>query len=203
MNSEGNYPNWLLWVMDHLAVVLGGGAIIILLIFLAGAYYVENRLDHIEENITFQPPRRFEPVDLAKYAAGDAPPGSMAISEAVYVPVYSHIYYDHGRPYPLETTLSIRNTDRKMPIFIRSVYYYDTRGKLIKKNVTQMIRLAPLETIEFLVETKDASGGSGANFIVEWSAQEQTDKPIIETVMVGKLGTTGIGFTRSGQTLSP
>ncbi len=202
MSSEGKYPNGLLWAMDHLALVLGGGAIIILLIFLAGAYYVENRLDHIEENITFQPPRGFEPVDLTKHAAGDTPPGSMAVSETVYVPVYSHIYYDHGRPYPLETTLSIRNTDRQKPIFIRSVHYYDTRGKLVKENVTEMIRLAPLETIEFLVETKDSSGGSGANFIVEWSAQEQIDRPIIETVMVGKLGATGIGFTRSGQTLS-
>jgi len=202
MNSEGRYPNWVLWVMDHLAVVLGGGAIIILLIFLAGAYYVENRLDHIEENITYQPPRRFEPVDLAKYAAGDARLGSMAVSETVYVPVYSHIYYDHGRPYPLETTLSIRNTSREKPIFVRSVHYYDTRGKLVKENVTQMIRLDPLETIEFLVETTDSSGGSGANFIVEWSALEQTDKPIIETVMVGKLGATGVSFSRSGQTLS-
>jgi hypothetical protein len=202
MKDEEKIPTWVLWVIKHGGIVLLGGAVLIMLIIITAVYYLENRLAHLETNITYQPPRNFEPVDLEKYAAKNVAMDSMTVSETVYVPVYSHIYYDHGRPYPLETTLSIRNTDLKSPIFIRSVEYFDTQGKRVKKNVDRLIRLGPLGTLEFLVETRDSSGGSGANFIVEWSSQIQTERPIIETVMVGTVGASGICFSRSGRALA-
>jgi hypothetical protein len=202
MKDEEKIPTWVLWVIKHGGIVLLGGAVLIMLIIITAVYYLENRLAHLETNITYQPPRNFEPVDLEKYAAKNVTMDSMTVSETVYVPVYSHIYYDHGRPYPLETTLSIRNTDLKDPIFIRSVEYFDTQGKRVKKNVDRLIRLGPLGTLEFLVETRDSSGGSGANFIVEWSSQIQTERPIIETVMVGTVGASGICFSRSGRALA-
>lgn len=202
MKGEEKIPTGVLWVIQHAGIVLVGSAVIIMLIIIIAVYYVENRLTHLETNITYQPPRKFEPVDLEKYAVKNAGMDSMIISETVYVPVYSHIYYDHGRPYPLETTLSIRNTDLENPIFIRSVQYFDTLGNRVKKNVDRLIRLGPLGTLEFLVETRDSSGGSGANFIVEWSSQIQTERPIIETVMVGTVGASGICFSRSGRTLA-
>jgi hypothetical protein len=118
------------------------------------------------------------------------------------VPVYSHVYYDGGRPYLLEATLSIRNTDVRHPVYVRSVRYYDTKGRLVKSHVDRPIRLDPIETIEFLVEVQDTRGGSGANFIVEWFATDQIDEPMVEAVMVGTAGTQGICFSRSGRVLS-
>jgi hypothetical protein len=102
----------------------------------------------------------------------------------------------------LEATLSIRNTDLNRTIYIVSVRYYDTNGKLRRSHVDQTIRLAPLETLEFLVEEQDTVGGSGANFIVDWMAKEPVSEPIIETVMVGAVGTQGICFSSAGRNVN-
>ena len=40
-------------------------------------------------------------------------------------------------------------------------------------------------TIEFLVEEQNYAGGSGANFVVEWTSENPLNHPIIEVVMVG------------------
>jgi len=62
------------------------------------------------------------------------------------------------------------------------------------------LRLAPLATTEFFVPEQDSSGGSGANFIVEWVAEKkQVNTPIIEAVMISTSGQQGISFVRSGQ----
>jgi hypothetical protein len=34
------------------------------------------------------------------------------------------------------------------------------------------------------VEKRDTAGGSGANFIVEWSVEDAVNVPIVETVMI-------------------
>ena len=73
---------------------------------------------------------------------------------------------------------------------------------LVKAHLDRTIKLAPLQTIEFLVERGDSSGGSGANFLVEWLGEQQTDKPLIEAVMVGAAGTQGICFGRMGIEIS-
>ena len=41
-------------------------------------------------------------------------------------------------------------------------------------------------------------GGSGANFIVEWVAKSKVNNPVIEAVMAGIEGQTGISFARLG-----
>lgn len=80
--------------------------------------------------------------------------------------------------------------------------YYDTQGKLARSFLDKLIKLAPLQTIQFLVERHDSTGGSGANFLVAWSSDMEVDKPLIETVMVGSAGTQGISFSRSGVEVS-
>ena len=100
--------------------------------------------------------------------------------------------------------LSVRNTDMTAPLYLSTVHYYDTNGKLSKKYVDQLIRLEPLQTIEFLVERHDITGGSGANFILEWRATDAgVQAPFIEAVMVGRSGTNAISFVSPGRTLSP
>ena len=124
-------------------------------------------------------------------------------SQTVYVPIYSHIYFqDKSRTLNLTATLSIRNTDLTHPITVTAVRYYDTDGNLIRKYVEQPIRLAALATTEFLVEEQDTRGGSGANFIVGWSATERVTEPVVEAVMVNSSLGLGFAFISPGRVIT-
>lgn len=148
------------------------------------------------------PPPKYEAPNLEDYASEPIDEGSVYESGTVYVPIYSHVYYDRGQPYSLEATLSIRNTDLRSPLYIRSVRYYDSDGTLIRDEVDRLIRLGPLGTIDFVVGSRDSTGGSGANFIVEWLATERIDPPLIEAVMAAGRGRHAIAFRAPGRTLS-
>jgi len=203
VSDDQKYPEWFLWFTEHGVRVL----ILLAIAFMAFVYThsrtsTEKRLHAIEDKVQYEPPRSYAPPNLDAYAAADLTTGSLPVHQAAYVPVYSHIYYDGGRPYLLETMLSIRNVDPKRPVYVSAVEYYDTDGKLSKKQVDRLIKLDPLQTIEFLVERHDVTGGSGANFIVEWHAGgTQTHAPLIEAVMVGRSGTNAISFVRKSEPL--
>ena len=159
------------------------------------AFFVRNSFESLEEKLSYQPP-------IAGSFAGKGSYGIEIVEgQTVYVPVYSHIYADGGKPYLLETTLSIRNLDPDRAISIKSVKYIDTQGVLVKEYLGSGIDLAPLETTEFLVEKQDIRGGSGANFIVLWDAKEPVYEPLIEAVMVGFSGAKSISFTSPGRAL--
>jgi hypothetical protein len=200
--TEQKYPDWFLWLWGKGFVVGSVIGLVVLVIVLAVAIYLNQRLQGIEERLTYEPSRRYVPPNLDEYAAKDISPESIVLEKTTYVPVYSHVYYRGGRPYLLEATLSIRNTDVSRPVYVRSVTYYDTKGQLVKTHVDRLIGLDPLETIEFVVEERDTTGGSGANFTVEWLATDMINEPIIEAVMVGTTGTQGICFRASGRTLT-
>lgn len=121
--------------------------------------------------------------------------------QVIYVPAYSHIYHQGGKPNLLTITLSVRNTSIDHEIAIKSVRYYDTKGKEIKSYLKQPLRLAPLASTEFLVEREDTSGGSGASFLVEWLANQMVSEPIIEAVMIDTQAQQGISFVRSGKVI--
>ena len=126
----------------------------------------------------------------------------IAMGQTLYVPVYSHIYYMSDRKvYQLATTLSIHNTDLTNPIIITSVKYYDTDGKLVRPHLERPLRLAPMASTDFFVEQRDTSGGVGANFLVEWVAEEKVSEPAVETVMIGTAGTQGISFVSPGRVI--
>jgi hypothetical protein len=86
-------------------------------------------------------------------------------------------------------------------IIVSKVDYYDTHGKLIRHYLANPIVLNPLETVSYLVEHKDTRGGDGANFIVEWAAEEEVAEPIIEAVMIGASSALGISFTCQGKVI--
>ena len=198
MRNNQKFPEWFLWLTENGVRIL----ILLTIAFVAVVYArtrtaTEERLEAIQDTVQYEPPRAFQPPNLDAYAAPGVSIASLPIHQAVYVPVYSHIYYDGGRPYLLETTLSIRNVDPNRPVYLTAVEYYDTDGRLSKKNVDRLIKLNPLQTIDFLVERHDLTGGSGANFIVEWrAATKDTHAPLIEAVMVGRSGTNAISFVR-------
>lgn len=200
--QQKTHPLWILWLTEHW---LGGFFLIMSVLFTAvvgGALYLDHRLEQIESQLTYVPPRSYQPPNLDDFQAGNVSFEELSIRQLVYVPSYSHIYYHGGAPLPLETTLSVRNIGRDQSIYLNSISYFDTQGKLVKTYLDQTIKLAPFQTIEFLVEDRDSSGGSGANFLVEWGAKDKVDQPLIETVMIGTSGSQAISFVRTGRNIS-
>ncbi|HMQ51467.1 MAG TPA: DUF3124 domain-containing protein [Anaerolineae bacterium] len=123
--------------------------------------------------------------------------------QAVYVPVYSEIYFaNKENTWKLAATLAIHNTNSDRPIFIKSIRYYDTDGNFVSEYVEDTLELAPLGTMGILLERGDTRGGVGANFIVEWAANTQVYEPVIEAVMVSTIGTQGLGFSTASKVIS-
>lgn len=129
--------------------------------------------------------------------------------QMVYVPVYSHILHgnldDKGQPMTLllSSMLSVRNTDPHHGLVVTSVRYYDTHGKVLREFVATPIKLGAMASIEFFVENKDKAGGSGANFVVEWSADKPLNPPVIETINAYFFGTQSFAFTSPGRPIRP
>lgn len=156
--------------------------------------YVGSRLETIQDRVAFQPPQALP------RAAASVP--ATSTGRAVYVPAYSHIYSRGGQAILLEVTLSVRNTDPQLPIRIDQVRYYDTAGRRIRDFGMEPLTLGPLQTASYLVEKRDVSGGSGANFIVEWSADEAVNPPIFEAVMIGVDNSQSVSFTSRGRPIA-
>jgi uncharacterized protein DUF3124 len=117
----------------------------------------------------------------------------------VYVPCYSHIRVADGQLYNLAINLSIRNTSESEKMTVTLVDFYDSKGVLVKHHAAENIVLEPLETADFYMSEKEAAGGVGANFIVEWDKTPSLSRPIIEAVMIGTSGGQGISFVSKGE----
>lgn len=124
------------------------------------------------------------------------------VRQVVYVPVYTDIYIrDERRRFPLTVTLSVRNTDPEHSVTISAVQLYGTAGDLVREYLKQPRQLGPLATAEYIIPEQDQPNGSGANFLVEWAAQQHVTDPVIEAVMVSGAGTLGISFVSVGRPL--
>lgn len=116
----------------------------------------------------------------------------------IYVPVYSDIYQrTRNERTSLTSTLSIHNTSETDTLFISRIDYYNTAGKLVRKYIESPIFLNTFETIEYVVGEDDTTGGSGANFVIEWYGNEKLN-PIFQAVMIGGLGNKSFSFTTDG-----
>lgn len=121
----------------------------------------------------------------------------------IYVPAYSHIYIgNREQPFLLTVTVSIRNIDPKNQIKITKVDYYETQGKLVKKYLDKPLILNPLGSLRYIVPERDKSGGSGANFIVEWKSETIVNPPIVESIMVGTQNQQGVSFISRGREIT-
>ncbi len=120
----------------------------------------------------------------------------------VYVPVYSHIYHNDGdRRFKLAATLSLRNTDPRRSVTVASVAYYDSDGRLVREYLDAPLTLGPLVSRAYVVAVNDDTGGSGANFLVTWSADTDVSDPLIETVMISTASSQGLSFTGQAQVI--
>lgn len=119
-------------------------------------------------------------------------------TKKVYVPVYSDIYQRTRNERTLLTsTLSIHNTSETDTLYISRIDYYNTEGKFVRKYIESIIFLNTFETVEYVVDEEDTTGGSGANFVIEWYGNEKLN-PIFQAVMVGGLGNKSFSFTTDG-----
>jgi hypothetical protein len=127
----------------------------------------------------------------------------VVMGQTVYVPIYSHIYHYNSQDnvMNLSATLSIRNTDLTNSIIITSVRYYDSDGKLIRQDIKTPVELKPLASTDFFIAADDTSGGSGANFIVEWVAEKTVYEPVIEAIMISTSSSQGISFVSPAKIL--
>ena len=111
---------------------------------------------------------------------------SLSKGQTLYVPAYSHIYAGNRELEILVTVmLSVRNTDAKYGISITSVEYYGSKGQRLKQYLDRPLVLGPFASTRYVIHQKDKSGGSGANFLVEWKAEKDVNPPIVESVMIG------------------
>jgi hypothetical protein len=123
-------------------------------------------------------------------------------NDIVYVPIYSEIYIDSNNPeHLLAATLSIRNTSFTDSLFISKIDYYNSEGNLVKNFIAKTIGIKPLETVNYVIEKEDVSGGSSANFIVELSAKTTKMKPLIQAIMVGHLNNWSFSFSSDGYSI--
>ena len=79
------------------------------------------------------------------------------------------------------------------------------KGKHLKKYLDNTLLLNPLGSIRYVVPAMDksgGSGGSGANFLVEWKSDALVNPPVVETIMIGTQNQQGVSFTSRGQVLS-
>ena len=113
---------------------------------------------------------------------------TLSSGQSIYLPIYSHMLYGNiGKSGKVSQVLlsalvSIRNTDGKRPLRLLSARYYDTQGKLLAERVPAPVVIPPFGTYELFVELNDASGGSGANFVVKWNADAPINPPLIEAL---------------------
>lgn len=152
-----------------------------------------------QENFRYQESYKAEEIVL-KSVNFDA--GKVVAGQTIYVPVYSHIYFENKKNYlDLTATLSIRNTDLNNSLILTAVRYYDTNGRLVREYLKEPSELTALASVAFVVERTDSAGGSGANFIVEWVADKQVSEPVVEAVMISAESAQGISFISQGRVI--
>ena len=116
-----------------------------------------------------------------------------------YLSVYSEIYQRSERKtYNLTATVSMRNISSTDSVFILHADYYNTKGDLIRNYLNHPVFIQPLETIEIVIDESDETGGTGANFIVEWATRSKVHEPLLEAVMISTTGQQGLSFTTQG-----
>ncbi|PRP68412.1 DUF3124 domain-containing protein [Nonlabens agnitus] len=139
------------------------------------------------------------PENWSKRAADTSQLDSLEIGKT-YLSIYSQIYNlsEHKR-INLTATASLRNTSDTDSIYVLSAKYFDTHGKMIRTYFDQPIYLAPMETVEIIIDEEDVTGGTGSNFLFEWKASTTTPEPMFEGIMNSTNRQQGLSFTTQGK----
>lgn len=132
----------------------------------------------------------------------DVPNSKPVVGGTFYVPAYSSVSMSQGKVrVDFGVTLSVHNTSESEPLVIKRIGYFDTSGRLVESYLPKAIALKPFATIEVYVPVNDVRGGTGANFIVDWVASTPITEPVIETLMIGSVGSGHYSFISQGRAL--
>jgi len=130
-------------------------------------------------------------------------PNNLVLNDTTYVPIYSDIYSKtKDTRFNLTATLSLRNTSFKHSIYISKVDYYNSAGEKTTSFLNKTIVLKPMQSVEYVIEEADTSGGTGANFIIIWGSKSDKVEPIFEGIMISTHGQQGISFSTKGTSIS-
>lgn len=113
-----------------------------------------------------------------------------------YLSVYSQIYsFSQHQKFNLTGMISLRNISDKDTVYLLKADYFNTKGSKIRTYFDYPIFLAPLETIEIVIDQKDTEGGTGSNFIFEWKIPVNCPEPLFEGIMSSMESSQGLSFT--------
>ncbi|WP_299107553.1 DUF3124 domain-containing protein [uncultured Winogradskyella sp.] len=161
--------------------------IILLSISLLGFYACENKI-----NLDPEEPIK---VNWNERVASISKVDSLLTSGHSYLSVYSQIYsYSQHKTYNLTAMVSLRNVSMTDTIYLTTADYYDTHGTLLKSYIKNPVYLAPLETVEIVIDESDISGGTGSNFLFDWKIPKGVPEPLFEGVMTSTAGQQGLSF---------
>jgi hypothetical protein len=122
---------------------------------------------------------------------------------STYLSVYSQIYSQSDRTtHDLTATVSMHNTNKTDTIYINKAEYFDTDGNSIRTYFDKTIFVAPMATVQIIIDEHDREGGTGANFIFEWMIKPGSNEPFFEAVMISTSGQQGLSFKTDGKRLN-
>lgn len=105
--------------------------------------------------------------------------------QLLYLPVYSNVPYQIDTvKFDMSAFVAIHNTDLYNKIMLTKVLYFNQDGRLVDDFLqNRMISIPPLATKDFYIPYEDQSG-TGANFLIEWSADTLVNEPLVESVTI-------------------
>lgn len=128
-----------------------------------------------------------------------AVPGDSLEAGRTYLSIYSQIYSrTQHQMHGLTATASIRNTNERDTIYVTRAEYFDEKGISVRSYLDRPIYIAPLETVEIVIDERDREGGAGAKFLFDWQIQPGSLEPLIEGVMISTSGQQGLSFITLG-----
>jgi hypothetical protein len=134
----------------------------------------------------------------------EVPADPLTVAGAFYVPVYSSVSMAQGKLRAnFSVTLSVHNASETRPLVLKRLAYFDTSGQMVESYLKAPIALKPFSTIEVFIPAADLRGGTGANFVVDWSAAGEIAEPVTEALMVGSVGTGHYAFISQGRPIRP
>lgn len=124
--------------------------------------------------------------------------GAFLVNGKTYLAVNPSIYDQSNTGLiNLTTTVSLRNLDQNREVLLKSIDLYNTDGQIERSYLDNPILMAPLETLQLIIVHEDNTGGTGANFIFDWSTQTLGVEPQFDAVMISTYGQ-GISFQFEG-----
>ncbi len=122
------------------------------------------------------------------------------VTGSTFLSIYSQIYLrtvnDQAE---LTATVSLHNPNLNEKIYIDKAVYYNTEGKPIRTYFDKTIYINPMETVQIIIDGIDNEGGTGANFVFDWSIEPGINEPIMEAIMISTYSSQGISFVTTGK----